>query len=87
MEKWSKHWHVVIYVVGLVFLAGTSFSENNAQTEHIKDNLAQIEKEGEKVRDMDERLIRIEEKQKNAVEDIVEIKDDVKEILRELRER
>ena len=87
MDSWSKHWHVVVYLIGLVFLGGMTFADNQAQEEKIEGNKKQIEKENERLKDIDDRVIRVEEEQKHQGEDIGEIKDDVKEILKELRER
>jgi septal ring factor EnvC (AmiA/AmiB activator) len=87
MESWSKHWHVIVYLVGLVFVGGMTFADNKAQEDDIKANKVKIEKDAEKVKEVDDRLIRIEEAQKNTAKDVDEIKQDVKDILKELRER
>jgi len=86
MESWSKHWHVIVYLAGLIFVGGMTFADNKAQDEDIKDNKIKIEKDAEKVKEVDDRLIRIEEAQKNTADDVDEIKKDVKDILKELRD-
>ena len=87
MEALSKHWHVLVYIVGIIFLGGMTLSENNAQGEKIDANAVEIEEGKKQDKVAGDRLIRIEEKQKNQGDDIDEIKGDVKEILKELRER
>ena len=87
MDAWSKHWHVVVYLVGLVFLGGMTFANNESQDEKIEENKRLIQAEDKKVEEIDNRLTRIEANQKNQKDDIEEIKDDVKEILKELRDQ
>ena len=81
MNGWSKHWHVVVYLVGLIFLAGagwTQISEANKKADTNRDN---IEETTEEIKEVSERLIRVETKQEDIKDDVEEIKRDIKKIL------
>ena len=86
MEALSRHWHVLVYLLGIVFVGGMVHANNESQDDKIAENKKEIQEEIKKVKEIDNRLTRIEANQKNQKDDIDEIKDDVKEILRELRD-
>lgn len=80
-----KHWHVVVYIAGLIFLGGMTLADNETQSDRIMQNVQKIERNQRSVQDIEQRLARIEQKQINYGEDIKEIKADVKSILREVK--
>ena len=87
VEGLSKHWHVVIYLAGLLFLSGMFYSESSAQSKQIEENADQLDDTEDNVKEIDDRLIRIEEKQRHIQDDVKDNSDKLDEILKELRER
>jgi peptidoglycan hydrolase CwlO-like protein len=87
----SRHWHVAVYLAGLIFLTGVGWSQLDAVADQANANKDQIQESGERSREelrkLNDRLIRVEEGQKTSQDDIDEIKNDVKEILKELRQQ
>lgn len=90
----SKHWHVVVYLVGLVFMGGIMYGNISALAEdHIDYERRFKEDDTREVRDAID-INRLKNEQDHINEDIDEIKKDVKEnsdkldqILDELRKR
>ncbi len=78
---WPQITAVLIFTFGL----GGSYVQLDTQADEIKKNAASIESAEKEVKEINEKLVRIETDQKNIKEDVNEIKRDIKEILDELR--
>ena len=55
MDNWTKNWQVIVYVVGLVFLAGITFANNEEQNKTIAEHSAKL---AEDFDERDEAVIR-----------------------------
>ncbi len=84
-DSLSKHWHVLVYLVGLVFIGGMTYADNDAQNETLKEHAEKLAEDD--VREQADAVTQAVLKADVASikEDVDEIKDDMKEILKELR--
>ena len=80
----GKHWHVVVYVLGLVFLTGIFYSSVLAMDEKVDENTAAIEKEEETVEEIEKKVVEIDTNLKNVEKEVRENSDKLDEILRRL---
>ena len=82
---WSKHWTVIVYVAGLIFVGGLTFADNEKQNETLAQHTAELAKDDE--RQLKEAIAAavLKADVEDIKEDVDEIKEDVKSILKELR--
>ena len=92
MDSWSKHWHVAVYLAGLIFVAGIVYAGHSTQDERIAEHERKLQKVDIRERQDAVDIARVKANQENFKEDIEEIKEEIKEnsdkldeILKELR--
>ena len=86
-DNWSKHWHILVYLVGLVFIGGMTFADNAAQNKTLMEHTAKLAEDDK--REQADAVIQalLVSDVEDIKDDVDEIKIDVKEILKEIRKQ
>ena len=87
MNAWSKHWHILVYLVGLVFIGGITFADNDKQNETLKEHSKKLAEDDVQQTEIAIAQAVLKADVEDIKEDVDEIKEDVKEILKEIRKQ